>query len=193
MLTMLHNWKGSVEINGVNYDTIADALKNTDTSALKNIDIRLHATSKRAENASKTSVESVSDVQQYKVTVKQYMTKKGSRDFDFMIKWNNDNPMPFRTMIGTVEKETRGMVYMNLHADIWANTIPVCMKCGRPLTNKISQYFGIGPECGGHNYVNPFNSEEELNIAVANYRKELQKVTWSGWIIKSAILEKETI
>ena len=193
MLTMLRNWKGSVEINGVNYDTIADALKNADTSALKNIDIRLHATSKRAENTSKTSVESVSDVQQYKVIVKQYMTKKGSRDFDFMIKWNNDNPMPFRTMIGTIEKETRGMVYMNLHADIYARTIPVCMKCGRPLTNKVSQYFGVGPECGGHNYVNPFNSEEELNTAVANYRKELQKVTWSGWIIKSAILEKETI
>ena len=193
MLTMLSNWKGAVEINGVNYETVTDALKNVDTSVLSKVDIRLHSSVKRAENALKTSIESVSDVQQYRITVKQYMTKKGSRDFDFMIKWNNDNPMPFRTMIGTVEKETRGMVYMNLHADIWAKTIPVCMKCGRPLTNKISQYFGIGPECGGHNYVNPFNSEEELDKAVQSYREELRKVTWSGWIIKSAITEREEV
>jgi len=193
MLTMLRNWGGAVEINGVNYASIAEASKNVKFDDLENVNIKLHAVQKHAENALKTRSESVSDVQQYRITVKQYMTKKGSSEFDFMIKFNNDNPMPFRTMIGTVEKETRGMVYMKLHADIYAKVIPTCMKCGKPLTNRISQYFGVGPECGGHNYVNPFNSEKELDEAVQNYRKKLQKVTWSGWIIKSAITEKEEI
>jgi len=193
MLTMLRNWGGAVEINGVNYASIAEASKNVKFDDLANVNIKLHAVQKHAENALKTRSESVSDVQQYRITVKQYMTKKGSPEFDFMIKFNNDNPMPFRTMIGTVEKETRGMVYMKLHADIYAKVIPTCMKCGKPLTNRISQYFGVGPECGGHNYVNPFNSEKELDEAVQNYRKKLQKVTWSGWIIKSAITEKEEI
>jgi hypothetical protein len=50
----------------------------------------------------------------------------------------------------------------------------------------------MGPECGGHNYTNPFESEEELKSAVESYRKNyLQKITWSGWIIKSAIIERE--
>lgn len=194
MLAMLSNWKGEVEINGVKYANISEALKNVDTASFDKIDIRLHAVQNRAQNELKTQSQRVSDDrEQYRITVKQYMTKKSSADFDFMKKWNNDNPMPFRTMIGTVERETRGMVYMNLHADIWARTVPTCMKCGRALTNKISQYFGIGPECGGHNYVNPFNSEEELNHAVQQYRKELQKVKWSGWIIKSAITNEEII
>ena len=194
MLSMLKNWKGEIEINGLKYASVSEALKSLNTDDLIDVHIKLHAIVKHAENRAKNESQSiVSSEQQYRITVKQYMTKKGSPDFDFMTKWNNDNPMPFRTMIGTVEKETRGMVYMNLHADIYAKTIPTCMKCGRPLTNKISQYFGIGPECGGHNYVNPFNSEEELNAAVAQYRAKLQKIQWSGWIIKSAITDKEEV
>lgn len=30
----------------------------------------------------------------YKVTVKKYMTEEGTPSFDFMIKWNNNIPMP---------------------------------------------------------------------------------------------------
>lgn len=127
----------------------------------------------------------------YKITVKKYMTQKATPEFDFMAKWNNDIPMPLRTMVGTVEKETRGMVYMKLHGDIYAEKICTCMKCGRPLTNPVSQFFGIGPECGGHNYVNPFNSEEELKEAVSAYKKQLINTTWEGWVIKSAILEQD--
>ena len=128
-----------------------------------------------------------------RITVKSYMTKKATPEFDFMLRWNNDNPMPLRTMVGTVEKETKGMVYMKLHGDIYAEKICTCMKCGRALTNPVSQFFGIGPECGGHNYVNPFNSDAELKAAVSVYKAQLQKIKWSGWIIKSAITEKEEI
>lgn len=193
MLTMLSSWPGRVEINGIEYENIQKAILSTKLSDFESVNIKLLSAQKRASESTKTRSESVSDSTQYRITVKQYMTKKASAEFDFMRKMNDDNPMPFRTMIGTVEKETRGMVYMKLHADIYATVIPTCMKCGRPLTNKVSQYFGVGPECGGHNYVNPFNSDEELKEAVSAYRKQLQKVTWSGWIIKSAIIEKEEI
>jgi hypothetical protein len=97
-------------------------------------------------------------------------------------------------MVGTVEKETSGMVYMHLHGDITSTVTQYCMRCGKPITNQVSQFFGMGPECGGHNYTNPFESEEELKSAVERYRAEyLQKITWSGWIIKSAIIEREEV
>lgn len=189
MLTMLQNWKGPVEINGALYENVTQAILNAKLSDSTQVSIKLLQKEKSVSKRSEMSVSD--DVQQYRITVKQYMTKKATPDFDFMKKWNNDVPMPFMTMIGTVEKETRGMVYMKLHADIYAPVIRTCMMCGRPITNKVSQYFGVGPICGGHNYVNPFNSEEELKEAVGEYRKKLQKITWEGWIIKSAITHKE--
>jgi hypothetical protein len=67
------------------------------------------------------------------------------------------------------------------------------MKCGRPITNNVSQFFGLGPECGGHNYVNPFSSDAELKEAVENYRKQLNQMVWEGWIIRSAIEEFEEV
>ena len=120
------------------------------------------------------------------------MTKKSTPDFNFMQKWNNDIPMPLKTMVGTIEKETNGMVYMKLHGDLYQKVTTRCLKCGKPITNHVSQYFGMGPECGNHNYVNPFNTEAELKEAVEKYRIEvLQNIKWEGWIPKSAILTKE--
>lgn len=190
MYSLLKNWKGAVEINDKHYTSIGDA-----TSDFKSVSDTMHiklysATRKRKETQSDASE---SDSKEYRITVKRYMTEKASPGFDFMLKWNNDVPMPLRTMIGTVDKETRGMVHMTLHGDIYAQKICTCMKCGRQLRNPVSQFFGIGPECGGHNYVNPFNSEEELKEAVAEYKRKLQNVKWSGWIIKSAITEKEEV
>lgn len=130
-----------------------------------------------------------------RITVKSYMTQKSTPLFDFMEKWNNNIPMPLRVMYGTKLEETKGMVKMQLHGDILANEGPldVCMKCGRPITNTVSRYFGLGPVCGQHNYVNPFDTEEELQEAVAEYRKTLKNITWTGWIIKSAIISEEKI
>lgn len=125
----------------------------------------------------------------YKITVRQYMTKPSTPEFNFMAQWNNNNPMPLRTMVGDIIQETRGMYFMRLHGDITERTTRICMKCGRELTNPVSQFFGIGPECGGHGYVNPFDTEEELQKAVEAYKKELNNITWTGWVIKSAITE----
>lgn len=187
MLTMLKDYKGKVVINDKSYDSIQDAIKRFKSD---NDTICIQLQSNRA-NANKAH--SDASQQLHKITVKQYMTKQATPDFDFMKQCNNDVPMPYRIMIGTVEKETRGMVYMKLHADITEEKTLHCLKCGRTITNPVSQYFGVGPECGGHRYINPFYSEEELKQAVSEYRKQLRNITWEGWIIKSAILSDEVI
>ncbi len=187
MMEMLKNWKGAVTVNGTDYASI-DAVNFDNFNVSDSIHIVLHPAVKIAK---KSNFEAKTGA--VKITVKKYMTMKASPEFDFMAKWNHDVPMPLRTMIGEKVKETKGMVYMKLHGDIYAEKICTCMKCGRALTNPVSQYFGIGPECGGHNYVNPFDDEEQLKEAVANYRKQLQNVTWEGWVIKSAITEQEEV
>jgi len=188
----IKDWPGAVEIDGIEYPSVAQAQKSL-TGASNFSSIKLCNERKRApERAPACSACEGATV--YRVTVRQYMTKPANPSFDFMAKWNDNNPMPMRTMVGTVEKETSGMVYMHLHGDITSTTTQYCMKCGKSITNPVSQFFGMGPECGGHNYTNPFESEEELKSAVERYRREyLQKITWSGWIIKSAIIEREEI
>lgn len=128
-------------------------------------------------------------MKEYRVEVKPWMTLKSSDGFDFMKNFNNDIPMPLVVMYTSGKlAETRGMVKMTLHGDIKQRIITTCMGCGRPLTNKVSQFFGIGPICGGHNYVSPFDTEEELNEAVAAYREKLVNTVWTGYIAKSAIV-----
>ena len=178
MIKYINDWKGKFEINGTVYDSLAAIT-----------DIPEGATIKLLTNHVAKPVEPVSDDTEWVITVRPYMTKKASPEFDFMAKWNKDIPMPFRTMIGTKVKETNGMVYMKLHCDVLYYRHYRCMCCGRPLTNPVSQFFGVGPECGGHNYVNPFDTMDELHSAVDAYRKTLVNKTWEGWVIKSAIME----
>lgn len=190
MLSMLKDYKGAIEINGEKYNSVKDAIKRFKSDS-DTVTIKLSTNSERHDRERVRACESKV---QKKITVKQYMTRKATDEFTFMREWNNDIPMPLRTMIGTVEKETRGMVYMNLHGDITEEKTLHCLKCGRPITNPVSQYFGMGPECGGHNYVNPFYSKEELEDAVKEYReKVLKNMTWSGWVVKSAILEEKDV
>ena len=194
MLTMLKNWNGPVEVNGVSYNSIScitpEMLKNGE------IHIVLHTSAQNGNigttDRQKAQVKEAPS-KEVRITVKKYMTQQSNPGFDFMSKWNNDVPMPFRTMTGVKVKETPGMVYMKLHGDIWAEQIITCMKCGRVLSNPVSRYFGIGPECGGHKYINPFNSDSELKEAVAKYKEQLKNITWEGWIIKSAITECEEV
>jgi len=188
MLTMLQNWQGTVEINGNQYTGIKQAM-DVFKPATEKIHIVLHPVTQTAVDKADNRAEEPDNKQEYRITVKQYMTKPADPGFDFMEKWNNNVPMPLRTMTGTIDKEIRGMYHMKLHGDIWAEKICTCMCCGKRLTNPVSQYFGIGPECGGHNYVNPFDSDEELREAVSAYKKKLQETTWEGWVIKSAIKE----
>ena len=121
----------------------------------------------------------------YKITVKKYMTEPATVSFDFQDKWNNGIPMPLVTMIGEVIKETRGMFYMKLHGK--SEPTVKCICCDRTLKNKVSMLYGIGPECGKHFNINPFDSEEELNANFQELKNMISNITWEGWVIKKSI------
>ena len=181
MIKQLAGWTGKVNVNGTEYNTIGDVPENLELTGTTVITLIPRYTTQRVTLREEEA--------EHIITVKAYMTKPASPEFDFMAKWNNNVPMPMRTMVGTVVKETRGMVYMKLHGALLAERTYTCMCCGRQLTNPVSQFFGVGPECGGHNYTHPFDTDEELKQAVEAYKKVLLAKTWEGWIIKSAILE----
>lgn len=179
MLTMLKEWKGDIEINGEKVD---------DLSRFKPVSGQIHIKllpKVKNENLTRNSALQThfKESTEYKITVKQYMTRKASPEFDFMAKWNNDNPMPMRTMIGWVEKETPGMVYMHLKGKATDREV-TCMRCGKTLTNPISKKYGIGPECMSKI---GFNGDIE---DVDGAREKIAEIEWSGWIIKSAITEQ---
>lgn len=188
MLEFLNKWSGTVTVNGKPLSDLP-----TDFSDGLNIVLTPNVTAPTDGVAGRGGISSTNDIKQYRITVRQYMTKLATPEFDFMAKWNNDVPMPLRTMVGEIIKETKGMVYMTLHGDIISKITPRCMKCGKPITNPVSQYFGMGPECGGHNYVSPFENEAELEEAVKNYKAKLRDIKWEGWIIRSAIENMEEV
>lgn len=199
-LEFLKGWQGAIIINGTEYPSYEAVPSDLAVQGSLNIQLRpVHKVAQKAtvglvEEPKKTTETAVFDEnKQYRVRVKQYMTKPATPSFDFMAKWNHNKPMPLRVMVGEKVKETRGMVYMILHGEILEERTLCCMKCGRPITNNVSQFFGLGPECGGHNYVNPFSSDAELKEAVENYRKQLNQMVWEGWIIRSAIEEFEEV
>jgi hypothetical protein len=196
MLNLLEGYKGSVEINGNAYSDLKAAVQS-----LKGFEgeltIVLNKGAKIKESASvantnytENKVQEIQGSPIYKIKVRQYMTKPASPEFDFHNKWNNGSPMPMRIMVGRKLKETQGMVQMELWGEITEEVTHSCMKCGKRLTNPVSKFFGIGPECGGHNYTNPFETEEELKGAVNDMQEQLKEIKWTGWIIKSAIEEE---
>ena len=196
MLNLLEGYKGSLEINGIVYNDLKAAVQ-----AFKGFDgeltIVLNKGAKIAEQrptiSSENPVQEIQGSPIYKIKVRQYMTKPASPEFDFHDKWNNGVPMPMRIMVGRKLKETRGMVQMELWGEITEEITHNCMKCGKRLTNNVSKFFGIGPECGGHNYTNPFETEEELKAAVKDMQEQLKEIKWTGWIIKSALEKFELI
>lgn len=189
MLNLLKDYKGAVEVNGQSFDSLDSALKG-----LKNFDGQLtivlnKGAGERVSQASQ-QVEEIARDKIYRIKVRQYMIKPSTPEFDFHDKWNNGIPMPMRIMVGKKLKETKGMVQMELWGEITEDVTTHCMRCGRTLTNPVSKYFGIGPECGNHGYNNPFDDEEELKRAVKEMDKQLREIKWTGWVIKSAIQEE---
>lgn len=175
---LLKDWKGEILIN----DNVVNA-SNFDFKTLSDdAHIILHS---KVKNVIQSAVDSVETKVQYRITVKKYMTEPASPGFDFMAKWNNNVPMPLRTMTGTVERATKGMVFMKLHGQ--AEPVVRCMRCGRTLTNPISQHYGIGPECMSKlGFVCDIEDVDTI-------KKKLVDIVWEGWIIKSAIIEREEV
>lgn len=174
MIKQLAGWQGKVNVNGQEFASISevseDVLKDTTTITLLPVVQR-----------QRVRVEDVNDNAEHIITVRQYMTRPASPEFDFMDKWNNGIPMPMRTMAGRVIKETAKMVYMELHGQ-GLRTV-TCLRCGRELTHPVSRYHGIGPEC-----------IQKLGMCysvtdVDKIKEALVDIKWEGWIIKSAIIE----
>lgn len=176
--TIAENWEGKIEIDGQEYgsDTLFVGNNTFDIAT----HIKLYPAQKKAVKTENTMSKKEASGEVV-ITVKPYMTKKATPEFDFMAKWNNDNPMPLRTMMGRKIKETPGMVYMELHG--FAEETITCLRCGKKLTNPISMKYGIGPECIHHV---PTIADIDIND-IESIKKKLIEVTWEGWIIKSAI------
>ena len=180
MISMLRQWKGPVEINGQKYENIDSFISgNTDLEGSINIKLYPEQQKVQVEDGSKEEDKT------YRVTVKQYMTKPSEPGFDFMAKWNEDKPMPMRTMTGTVIKETRGMVQMHLKG--FGEATCNCLRCGKALNNPISRHYGIGPDC-----MAKLGLVRDIND-VDGIKEDLQEIEWTGWIIKSAITEWEEV
>lgn len=184
-----------MKIDGIACTDVMKAIESIEDGA--KVEIQLEAVKVQNQDVSsdmKTRILTANDMRvnrTYIIKVRQYMTKPSSPDFDFQAKWNGNVPMPFRIMEGRVLKETRGMLMMDCHA------VPlktdVCMRCGRVLTHPVSRLYGIGPECGGHAHINPFNTEDELYAALDSVKQKLADIKWRGWIIKSAIEECQEV
>lgn len=188
MINQLKNWTGEIEINGNKFTSFTEALNFDFKTLSDDMTIKLLSQSNKTLNESNTSenhiVQNESETE-YRIIVKPYMTKPATPEFDFMAQWNNNNPMPMREMVGTVEKETRGMTYMHLHG-MGKPTI-TCLCCGKELTNPVSRHYGIGPVCLSKMGINRDIED------VPGITEDLAKIEWSGWIIKSAIIEKVKI
>lgn len=182
MERLLQNWLGSIIINDTEYDSIKSA-----ESVLKTLSGNVHIILKSANKSvsNRTTVQITDTTGEYEITVKPYMTKPATPEFDFMAKWNDNNPMPMRIMQGVIEKETPGMVYMKLHG--LAKPTITCYCCGKELTNPVSRHYGIGPVC-----LSKLGIIREIDD-VENIKEELVNIKWSGWIVKSAITEKKML
>lgn len=183
MLSLMKNWKGKVEIDNVVYDSIEHA-QSVFKSFSDDMHIKLLSATQKAK-IERSNVSQSDSETEYLIKVKEYMTKKATPEFDFMANKNNNIPMPMRIMQGTIEKETPGMVYMKLHG--LAKPTITCYCCGKELTNIISRHYGIGPICLSKLGINiPIEDVDDI-------REELINIEWEGWIIKSAIIQKEKV
>lgn len=182
MVSLFDNWTGSVVINDVEYDSV-QAAKHIFKTLSGNAHIILKSTHRNVTDHA--TMQNTDGTGEYEITVKPYMTKPATPEFDFMARWNDNNPMPMRIMQGTVEKETPGMVYMKLHG--LAKPTITCYCCGKELTNPISRHYGIGPIC-----LSKLGIVREIDD-VENIKEELVNIKWSGWVVKSAIIERKEV
>lgn len=193
MFELLTSFTGKVVVNGKEFDSIKDAdahFKDYNGG----LDIVLEPASsniKVVDNVPNTKEKTL-----YKIRVKKWMTKYG-KDF-FLNQMNDEGPMPFVTMYGYEIQSTAKLVKMKLWAgldntDTDVNDVVYCMRCGRPLTNIYSKYLHLGPECGAAEHMQLLASGMSLEEVKQSFREKLHKITWTGWIVKSAILESSEV
>ena len=195
MESILRGINRPMSVNGTNVVDMESTIASLQTGDTVSIILNaIQVQNQEVSPAQQTNVLTSNDMRvnhSYIIKVRQYMTKPASPEFDFQAKWNSNIPMPFRIMKCRVLKETRGMVMVDCIATPLKTD--VCMRCGRTLTHPVSRLYGIGPECGGHAHINPFDTEEELYAALDKVKEQLAEIKWRGWIIKSALIEVQEV
>lgn len=83
------------------------------------------------------------------------------------------------------------MYYMSLQGK--AAPTSKCLVCGKNLTNSISKLYGIGPECSEKVGLIRIESWEEAKEKLKDIMEQVDDITWTGFVIKSAIKEWEVI
>lgn len=158
MFKQLSGWQGKVVVNGTEYESV-DSVPN-------NIEITTITLLPKVEKR-RVRVEDVADDAERIITVRQFMTRVDS------------NPMPMRTMVGKIKRETAKAYYMELHGQ--ALPVVTCIRCGKTLTNPVSRHYGLGVECIQRVGI-PFNADD-----IENIKEAMVDIKWSGWCPKSAI------
>lgn len=183
MFELLYKYSGPLMVNGKEYDSVYDADKAFGNQNGGLTIILNHGGKGQLNNSKSTSPSITFDRNKfYQISVMTYMTNY--RD-DFFLATSpqikNKCPMPFQVMVGRVIDETNKLVKMQLRADRLEQKYTKCMKCGRPISDKTHQLFGIGPEC-----ITIKSNPNEIGV-FDRFSKYLQETTWEGWIVKSAI------
>ena len=182
MLEFLQKYTGTIKLN--NEEVSRQDICNRLAATSGTIEILL-----TPKNTIDCTTQLNSEITNICVYVKPWMTEKSTPDFLFMRNWNNDIPMPLRFMVGTIKQETSRMYFMQLRGE--PSKISFCTKCGRTLSNPISKLFGIGPECSTKIGLDPriFINEELAKEKLCQIEETIKKITWEGWVAKTAILE----
>lgn len=162
MFKQLSGWQGRVVVNGTEYESVG--------SVPNNIEITTITLLPKVERR-RVRVEDVIDDTERIITVRQFMTRVDS------------NPMPMRTMVGKIKRETAKAYYMELHGQ--ALSVVTCMRCGKTLTNPVSRHYGLGIECLSK--VGIVTDENDIS----GIKEALVNVHWSGYVPKSAIESNE--
>lgn len=191
MFELLYGYKGAIVVNGEEYKNVDDAeaaLVNHKGGITIMIKPTLPPKTKPQSNVSESRQSSpppIENLKFYQVTVKSWMTTY-TPDF-FLSKWNK-SPMPYTTMVGNLVDQTPNLYKMRLRVDYALDDrVTSCLKCNKPLSNPVAQYFGVCQKCGCHEYSDTFESQQELMQAVTAYKKGLREIIWEGVICKSAI------
>lgn len=186
MLNLL-NYEGEIVVNGQTYASSHEAYESLKSQGLNVVSVVIPGRTVKPDAPTDFRRDC-----KYQVRVKSWMREYSSPAFDFMQKWNDDVPMPLAVMQGYVLEETAGMVRMSLEGSV-SRTVQ-CMVCGRALKNKLSQQYGIGPECAEKVGIERIpKSADEVEDLYDSMQKQMQNVTWEGWIAKKAIVEKLVI
>lgn len=116
-----------------------------------------------------------------------YATKKN----EFHKKFNKNTPVPMRVMFGTIVRETDKCYVIEVCGKPEPTTH--CLHCQKPLTNKVSMYYGLGPVCGAHYYIIGI-TEKNLESKFEDIRKRMNGIKWKGLIPKNQVqLEHENL